>query len=87
MSPSRVIEWITSPCLTESTIANLVVRLGGKDYTPPVTCGLLAGVFRAELLAEGKITERVLHPADLARAESIFLINSVRRWIAVQLVG
>jgi para-aminobenzoate synthetase/4-amino-4-deoxychorismate lyase len=73
--------------LTESTIANLVVRIDGKDYTPPVSCGLLAGTFRAELLAQGKITKRVLYPADLQKAEAIFLINSVRRWIAVELVS
>lgn len=73
--------------LTESTIANLVVRIDGKDYTPPVSCGLLAGTFRAELLAQGKITERILYPADLQKAEAIFLINSVRRWIAVELIS
>lgn len=72
--------------LTESTIANLVVRLEGKDYTPPVACGLLAGTFRAELLAQGKIVERILRLADLPQAEAIFLINSVRRWIPVHLI-
>ncbi len=73
--------------LTESTIANLVVRIDGKDYTPPVSCGLLAGTFRAELLAQGKITERILYSTDLQKAEAIFLINSVRRWIAVELIN
>ena len=72
--------------LTESTIANLVVRLDGKDYTPPVSCGLLAGTFRAELLAEGKLVERVLYPEDLRKAEAVFLINSVRRWIPLTIV-
>jgi len=73
--------------LTESTIANLVMRIGGKDYTPPVSCGLLAGTFRAELLAQEKIIERILYLADLQKAETIFLINSVRRWIAVKLIS
>jgi para-aminobenzoate synthetase/4-amino-4-deoxychorismate lyase len=72
--------------LTESTIANLVVRLDGKDYTPPVECGLLAGTFRAELLALGKLSERVLRPEDWRRAEAIFLINAVKKWLPVQLV-
>jgi para-aminobenzoate synthetase/4-amino-4-deoxychorismate lyase len=72
--------------LTESTLANLVVRLEGNDYTPPVECGLLAGTFRAELLALGKRSERVLRPEDLRRAEAIFLINSVQKWLPVQLV-
>jgi para-aminobenzoate synthetase/4-amino-4-deoxychorismate lyase len=72
--------------LTESTIANLVVRLNGKDYTPPVECGLLAGTFRAELVALGTLSERVLRPEDLRRAEAIFLINSVRKWLPAHLV-
>jgi para-aminobenzoate synthetase/4-amino-4-deoxychorismate lyase len=66
--------------LTESTIANLVVRLDGTLWTPPLECGLLPGVFRAHLLARGEIRERVLYPADLERAEEVWLINSVRRW-------
>jgi len=72
--------------LTESTLANLVVRWGGNDYTPSVECGLLAGTFRAELLALGKLSERVLRPGDLRQAEAIFLINSVRGRMPVQLV-
>jgi para-aminobenzoate synthetase/4-amino-4-deoxychorismate lyase len=72
--------------LTESTLANLVARLDGKDYTPPVECGLLAGRFGAELLALGKLSERVLRPEDLPRAEAVFLINAVRKWPPGQLV-
>jgi para-aminobenzoate synthetase/4-amino-4-deoxychorismate lyase len=72
--------------LTESTIANLVVRLEGKDYTPPVSCGLLAGTFRAELLEREKLIERVLRPEDLQKAEAVFLVNSVRGWMPVQMV-
>ena len=55
--------------LTESTIANLVVRLDGALWTPPLDSGLLPGVLRADLLARGEIRERVLRPEDLARAE------------------
>lgn len=73
--------------LTESTMANLVVRLEGKDYTPPVSCGLLAGTWRAELLEQDKLVERVLRPEDLPKAEAIFLINSVRGWMPVKIVS
>ncbi len=72
--------------LTESTMANLVVRLNEKDCTPPVECGLLAGTFRAELLGLGKLSERVLRPEDLRCAEAIYLINSVRKWMPIHLV-
>jgi para-aminobenzoate synthetase/4-amino-4-deoxychorismate lyase len=66
--------------ITESTIANVVVETSGERFTPPLACGLLPGVFRAELLRRGEIGERVLLPADLQRAEAIWLVNSVRRW-------
>jgi para-aminobenzoate synthetase/4-amino-4-deoxychorismate lyase len=72
--------------LTESTMANLLVRLDGEDYTPPVACGLLAGTLRAELITQGKLSERVLRPEDLQQAQAIFLINSVRGWMAARVV-
>jgi para-aminobenzoate synthetase / 4-amino-4-deoxychorismate lyase len=40
--------------LTEFTIGNLVVKMDGELFTPPIECGLLAGTFRAELLASGR---------------------------------
>ena len=72
--------------LTESTIANLVVRMDGALWTPPLDAGLLPGVLRADLLARGEIRERTLRPEDLARAEEIWLINSVRKWRRAVLV-
>ena len=72
--------------LCEFTIGNLVLRLDGQNYTPPIDCGLLPGVLRAELLAQGLLQERALLLADLLRAEDIWLINSVRGWVPMQLV-
>ena len=66
--------------LTEFTTGNLVVELGGELYTPPRDCGLLAGTLRAELLAQGKIRERLLTRDDLNHATRCWLINSVRGW-------
>ncbi|MET0395973.1 MAG: aminotransferase class IV, partial [Longimicrobiaceae bacterium] len=72
--------------VTESTIANVVVRIGGALWTPPREAGLLAGVFRRHLLETGEIRERTLRPADLAAADEIWLVNSVRRWRRAVLV-
>ena len=72
--------------VTESDIANVAALLDGTWWTPPVTCGLLAGTYRAQMLAEGRVQERILTPADLRRAESIALLNAVRQWLAVRLV-
>jgi para-aminobenzoate synthetase/4-amino-4-deoxychorismate lyase len=66
--------------ITESSIANVVVRMGDKLYTPPIESGLLAGTYRAQLIMEGRITERVISIDDLRCPSDLFLINSVRKW-------
>jgi branched-subunit amino acid aminotransferase/4-amino-4-deoxychorismate lyase len=66
---------------TESTVANIVAELDGLRATPPVSCGLLPGVLRAELLERGEIVERALPVDDLRRAPRLWLINSLRGWI------
>ena len=71
--------------ITESSIANVVVPIDGELYTPPIECGLLPGVFRKHLLAQGKIKERLITIEELQRANEVYLINSVRKWIRVHL--
>ena len=46
--------------VTETCRANIAVRIGKEIWTPPISCGLLAGTYRARLLAEGKLGERVI---------------------------
>ena len=81
-----VLLWNPAGELTEATVANIALQLEGHWVTPPVACGLLAGTERAELLARGRLGERVLTLDDLDRAESIALLNSVRGWIPARLV-
>ncbi len=66
--------------LTEGSYHTLVVKMGGQLVTPPLACGLLPGVLREELLEQEKITEQLLYPDDIERAEEVWLINSVRGW-------
>lgn len=73
-----VILWNERGELTESTIANIVLEIDGRQFTPPVSAGLLAGTMRAHLLESGEIEERVLKLEDLSRAAGLWLINSVR---------
>lgn len=80
-----VLLWNRDGNVTETTIGNVVVRLDGKLWTPPVACGLLAGTFRRKLLRDGEIRERPVSVAELASAEEIFVINSVRGWIPCKL--
>jgi para-aminobenzoate synthetase / 4-amino-4-deoxychorismate lyase len=72
--------------LTEFTIGNLVVEMDGKLYTPPISCGLLAGTFRAHLLETSQAASRVIRVEELKNCSKIFLINSVRKWQPVILL-
>ena len=80
-----VLLWNADGNITETTIGNVVVRLAGKLWTPPVSCGLLAGTYRRKLLRDGEIEERPVSLAELPAAEEIFAINSVRGWIPCDL--
>ena len=64
--------------ITESCRANIIVELDGEFVTPPVSSGLLSGVGRALLLAEQKITERVILRERIADSDSLWLVNSLR---------
>ena len=66
--------------LTEFTIGNLVVEMNGEFSTPPTTCGLLAGTFRAHLLQTNQVQEKVIRVDELKNCTKVFLINSVRQW-------
>ena len=75
-----VILWNANGEVTESTIANVVVEINGRKVTPPVECGLLAGTFRAELLATCQVTEAPVTVDRLHTAARFWLVNSVRGW-------
>lgn len=81
-----VILWNERGEVTEATIANVVVQINGTRYTPPLSCGLLGGTFRGELLASGRIQERLLTRDDVSGASRLWLINSVREWVDAVLV-
>lgn len=82
-----VVLWNERSEITETCLANLAVKLEGKWWTPPVEAGLLPGVYRAELLATGRLRERVLRTGDLQRAEALAVLNSVRLWRPAVLMG
>ena len=65
--------------VTEGAISNVFVEKDGNWLTPPVACGLLAGVYRRHLLETlPNVGERVLHADDLRHAEGVYLCNAVR---------
>ena len=75
-----VLLWNEHGEVTETCTANACFLLDGQWVTPPVSSGLLAGTFRGQLVAEGRLVERVVTLDDLARAEAVAVVNSVRGW-------
>lgn len=66
--------------VTETTIANLAVRLDGVWYTPPVSAGCLPGIERERALEAGELIEASITIADLLAAPEVARLNSVRGW-------
>ena len=71
--------------LTEGARSNIILLQGKKLVTPSVESGLLPGCMRAFLLDCGISKEANLTKENLKRAQSIFLCNSVRGIVRVNL--
>ncbi|AOH83705.1 aminobenzoate synthetase [Sphingomonas panacis] len=65
-----------SGALTEGSFTSLFVARGGVLVTPPLARGLLPGVLRETLIAEGKAIEGELTAADLT--DGFFIGNALR---------
>jgi para-aminobenzoate synthetase/4-amino-4-deoxychorismate lyase len=73
--------------VTETTVANLAVRIDGRWWTPPLEDGLLPGCERAALIQDGTLVERSIAVEELERAEEVAVLSSVRPWRAATLLG
>lgn len=80
--------WNADGELTECTRGNVAFLLDGRWVTPPLRCGLLAGVGRARALQDGRIREEaVVRVEDLPRVEALAFVNSLRGWVLAELAG
>lgn len=71
---------------------SLFALFGTSIVTPPLSEGVLAGIVRARLLALAPglglvLSERPLAPEELARAEALFVTNSLRLIAPVRRLG
>ncbi len=71
--------------LTEFLNGNLLLEIEGRMLTPPLKCGLLPGIQREHLLAAGVVREHVLYSHQLESATRLWLINSVRGMVPVEI--
>jgi len=81
-----VLLWNEKKELTEFLIGNLVMEKDGKFFTPPVSCGLLPGTLRQQLLETGKIQEKIILKDKLVDYDAIWFINSIRGWLQVEMI-
>ena len=72
--------------VTESTTANIAVRLDGRWWTPPMEAGLLPGIGRLVALAARELAERPVTVKELLDAEQIALVSDTRGWRRAELV-
>jgi para-aminobenzoate synthetase/4-amino-4-deoxychorismate lyase len=66
--------------VTESTIANVAVRIEGRWWTPPLDAGLLPGIGRELAIEEGRLAERSILVDEVRGADGIALVSDARGW-------
>ena len=72
--------------LCEGTGTNVVVALGGRLVTPPLSSGCLAGVTRALVVEACDVVEEDVPLPDLAHAEEAFLTSTTREVQAIDAI-
>jgi branched-chain amino acid aminotransferase len=74
--------------VAECTSANIFAAAGDRVWTPPLNSGCLPGVTRELLVHEIRIPgytveEKALTPADLERADEVFITSTTRNLLPV----
>ena len=64
--------------ICEGSFTSLFIKKENKLLTPALSCGLLPGVLRQDLIDQGKAEEAVLTIKDLKTADAVFVGNSLR---------
>ncbi len=64
--------------VVETTVANLLFRIGGQWYVPPLASGGLNGVGRQLLIDDGSVVERTLLVTDIHACDALAVVSSLR---------
>lgn len=64
--------------ICEGAFTSIFIEKDGKLFTPKLSCGLLAGVLREEMIETKQAFEAILTLDDLKTADAIFVGNSLR---------
>jgi branched-subunit amino acid aminotransferase/4-amino-4-deoxychorismate lyase len=68
------------PIVVSAAMANLFWVRGGQLFTPAQQCGARAGVIRNWVMERAEVCEVTESPAELQKAEALFITNS---WIGI----
>jgi len=74
--------------VAECTSANIFIANGNDVWTPPLSAGCLPGITREVLLEEVRVPgvrigEKMLMPADLEKADEVFITSTTRSLLPV----
>jgi para-aminobenzoate synthetase/4-amino-4-deoxychorismate lyase len=74
--------------IAEASRHNIFIEKKGIFYTPPISSGALPGVMRKKILNDKRMVSkvRVLYLDDLQKADNIYLSNSIRGLVKVNLM-
>lgn len=72
--------------IAEGSISNVFVKIGNSFFTPPLSSGVLPGVFRNRLLKRNGFSEKILTLEELKKSDSIFICNSLRGILRIKKV-
>ena len=73
--------------VTEGARSNVLARIDGRWWTPPLSCGVLPGVMRSRLLRmRPEIGEKAMRVEDLVHAQELAVCSSLRGVLRAALV-
>ena len=70
--------------LCEGSRSNVYLKIDGQWLTPPLSSGLLPGVWRRKLLDEGQVRQAILPVSYLTADATVRLSNGLRGWFDVR---
>ena len=70
--------------LCEGSRSNVYLKINDQWLTPPLSSGLLPGVWRSQLVAQGRVRESVLPRSWLTVETEVRLSNGLRGWFDVR---
>ena len=64
--------------VTETSIANIALRIAGEWVTPPISSGILPGTMRAHAVEDHGVKVRAIHISEIADVEAGLLLSSLK---------